>query len=69
MNILHLNTSDINGGAARAASRLHQALIQEGVASRMLVQVKTGDAPTVTGPESPAERVMSRIRPDLDQLI
>jgi len=68
MNILHLNTSDINGGAARAASRLHQALIQEGVASRMLVQVKTGDAPTVTGPESPAERVMSRIRPDLDQL-
>ena len=41
MKILHLNTSDINGGAARAAYRLHQGLRNIGIDSQMLVQDKT----------------------------
>lgn len=37
MNIVHLNDSDVIGGAARAAFRLHGSLLEEGVSSRMLV--------------------------------
>ena len=40
MNILHLNGSDIEGGAARAAYRLHQGLRTLGLNSRMLVRAK-----------------------------
>lgn len=40
MRILHLSTSDMQGGAARAAYRLHDALRAEGVDSRMLVRLR-----------------------------
>ncbi|MEO0769603.1 MAG: glycosyltransferase family 4 protein [Cyanobacteria bacterium J06649_4] len=40
MNVLHLSTSDIEGGAARAAYRLHQGLTEAGVSSNMLVRAK-----------------------------
>ncbi len=40
MKILHITTSDIGGGAARAAYRLHRALLNEKVDSLMLVQDK-----------------------------
>lgn len=40
MNTLVLSTSDIEGGAARAAYRLHQSLRMIGVNSRMLVRSK-----------------------------
>lgn len=42
MNVLHLNESDILGGAARAAHRLHCGLKGQGVPSRMLVRAKGG---------------------------
>ena len=38
MKILHVNTHDSQGGAARAAYRLHQALLAESIDSKMLVQ-------------------------------
>lgn len=41
MKILHLCTSDYEGGAARAAYRLHQGLRQIGQDSEMLVYFKT----------------------------
>jgi hypothetical protein len=50
MKTLIVNTSDIQGGAARAAYRLHQALLAQGVDSQMLVQSKSSDDYTVTGP-------------------
>ena len=40
MKILHVSTSDSNGGAAKAAHRLHCALNEQGVDSYMLVQYK-----------------------------
>lgn len=43
MRVLHLSTTDIHGGAARAAHRIHHALLAAGVESRLGVQVKTGD--------------------------
>ena len=47
MKILIVNTSDIEGGAARAAYRLHKALRSQGVDSQMLVQNKSSDDYTV----------------------
>lgn len=68
MKILLLNASDIEGGAARAAYRLHQGLLGEGVESRMLVQTKSGDDPYVLGPESRLAKAMGHLRPRLDSL-
>ncbi len=42
MNVLHINQSDINGGAAIAGYRLHQGLLAQSIYSRLLVgTVKT----------------------------
>ncbi len=38
MRIVHLSASDLAGGAARAAFRLHRALSDQGIDSRMLVR-------------------------------
>ena len=43
MKILIVNTSDIEGGAARAAYRLHKSLLQQGIDSQMLVQNKSSN--------------------------
>lgn len=42
MNILHINTFDNKGGAARAAYRIHSSLKEIGVSSEMLVAKKKG---------------------------
>ena len=66
MKILHVNTSDIQGGAARAAYRLHQALIVAGVDSQMLVQYKASDDQTVIRLDSPWQKARSKVAPTLD---
>ncbi len=68
MKILHLNTSDIIGGAARATYRLHNALLNEGINSQMLVQKKMSDDYTVIGPETKIGKGWGQIRPTLDML-
>lgn len=51
MNVLHINHSDISGGAALAGYRLHQGLLNCGVNSRLLVgTAQTGSAHVVTIP-------------------
>ncbi|MDJ0732792.1 MAG: glycosyltransferase family 4 protein [Nostocaceae cyanobacterium] len=47
MKILHLSTSDIEGGAARAAYRLHKGLQNLGETSQMLVRAKSSVDKTV----------------------
>ena len=47
MDIFHLNTSDVSGGAARAAHRLHRGLRQGGEDSRMFVKNKGSEDDTV----------------------
>ena len=47
MNIVHLSTADISGGASRAAMRIHQGLLNEGVNSRMCVRHKLSSEHTV----------------------
>ncbi|MEG4943298.1 glycosyltransferase family 4 protein [Microcoleus sp. F4-D5] len=47
MKVVLINTSDSEGGAARAAYRLHQGLQGIGVSSQMLVKNKKSGAPNV----------------------
>lgn len=68
MKILIVNTSDLQGGAARAAYRLHQALKKEGVTSQMLVQSKSSDDYSVIGPETKMQKAVNMMRPTLDAI-
>ena len=65
MNALQLNYSDINGGAARAAYRIHHALRSSGIVSQMLVNVAAAGDWTVQGPATKWAKAMGRIRPQL----
>lgn len=68
MKILIVNALDYEGGAARAAYRLHRALLAEGVDSQMLVQGKISDDQTIIGPASTIQKGLVTIRPKLDSL-
>jgi len=68
MKILIVNTSDIQGGAARAAYRLHKSLLSQNIDSKMLVQKKSSDDYTVIGPTSKIEKAFNLLKPQLDQL-
>jgi glycosyltransferase involved in cell wall biosynthesis len=68
MKIVMVNTSDIEGGAARAAYRLHRSLLVEGLDSQMLVQSKASDDFTVIGPGTKIQKGFGKIRPILDSL-
>jgi glycosyltransferase involved in cell wall biosynthesis len=63
MKIIHLNYSDINGGAARAAHRIHHCLLDAGVDSRLWVcKSESGDW-TVNGPCGKFDKAMIMLRP------
>ncbi len=68
MKILIINTSDINGGAARAAYRLHHALLNADIDSQMLVQAKSSDDFTVLASDSKIQKGLAKLRPTLDSL-
>jgi glycosyltransferase involved in cell wall biosynthesis len=67
MKVLLLNTTDLRGGAARAAYRLHQGLQSIDVNSQMLVQEKLGDDPTVFSPQTSLSRSLKSLRPRLNR--
>lgn len=52
MNLLLLNTYDSGGGAAIATYRLHRGLLSIGEDSRLMVQQKRTDDPTVIRPDA-----------------
>ncbi len=68
MNILMLNTSDLEGGAARAAYNLHKSLRDININSNMLVQLKQSDNLYVTGQKNKIEKTINLIRPHIDKL-
>ncbi|MCG7852341.1 MAG: glycosyltransferase family 4 protein [Methanosarcinaceae archaeon] len=68
MNPLLLSKSDNNGGASKAAYRLHQALQKTGLSSRMLVQQKRSNDDTVIGSESNLKRRLARYIADINKL-
>ncbi|NJM48553.1 MAG: glycosyltransferase [Alkalinema sp. RU_4_3] len=64
MNILHINQSDIGGGAGIAAYRLHQCLLAKGISSRQLVghkQTKSDHIAQVPHNNRHLERNLQRI--------
>ena len=65
---LLINTNDINGGAARAAYRLHRGLQNIGVDSQMLVENKQSDDYTVISPISKVSKGIGKLKPTLDIL-
>ncbi|WP_049921406.1 glycosyltransferase family 4 protein [Halopiger djelfimassiliensis] len=64
---LLVNASD-TGGSATATKRIHHALRSIGVDSRMLVQEKSTNDATITGPSSKLETAWSLARPHVDML-
>jgi Glycosyltransferase len=68
VKILIVNTSDTQGGAARAAYRLHRALLVEGMGSQMLVQSKSSDDFTVIGASTKLTKLLATCRSLLDAL-
>jgi len=69
MKILQVNTSNISGGAARAAYRIHKGLQGIGMDSKMLVQAKLSDDKTVIGPDSKIKKGFALFRPIFDSVI
>lgn len=65
MKALLLNHSDISGGAARAAYRIHYALRDSGIDSQMLVNVAASGDWTVQGPTRKLAKAIGRVRPQL----
>ncbi len=65
MKVIQLNYSDINGGAARAAYRIHHALRQAEVDSRMWVDSATSGDWTVQGPATKLRKGLAKLRPTL----
>lgn len=68
MRVVHLNTTDAGGGAARSALRLSRALRANGVDSLLLVRKRRTDDPTVVQHESLIDSRFPRLRDRLDSL-
>ncbi|WP_152590671.1 glycosyltransferase family 4 protein [Nostoc sphaeroides] len=68
MKPLLINTNDTNGGAARAAYRLHKGLQKIGIASKMLVQNKQSDDYTVIAMQDKLSKGIAKLKPTLDAL-
>jgi glycosyltransferase involved in cell wall biosynthesis len=64
MRILHLSTSDIDGGGARAAYRLHEGLKSIKVDSRMLVRAKLSTDKSIVADKS----LITKLGPPLSGL-
>lgn len=67
-NILIVNFSDIDGGAARASYRLHKSLLENSIKSTMLVVSKSSDDYTVIGPCNKISKFSYKLRSFLDNL-
>lgn len=65
MKIIHLNYSDIIGGAARAAYRIHRAILSVGVDSALFVDVATSGDWSVHAPTTKFGKAWVRVRPHL----
>ena len=68
MKILSVSFSDLKGGAAKAAYRLHRGLLSAGQDSLMLAGQKSSDDPQVAAPRSKIGKVWSLTGPVIDLL-
>ena len=69
LKVVHLSISDINGGAAIAALRIHSAQLKSGIDSKLLVQSKFSDNSNVISlVQTPFDKIKRYIRVFLDKL-
>jgi len=68
MKPLIISASELEGGAPRAALRLHQGWRHQQVDSQMLVQKKLGNAPHLMAPETSLDRSIATMRRAVDAL-
>lgn len=72
MNILHINAYDIEGGAARAAYRIHRSIVDHGkvldLNSHMRVIYKQSDDPTIISGPLHQGRLWGSIHPRISRL-
>jgi glycosyltransferase involved in cell wall biosynthesis len=66
--IFQVCSTDVIGGAARAAYQLHRALLDHGRESRMIVRDKKSDDWAVVGPKSKSGKAINLLRPALGGL-
>ena len=69
MKIFHLSNSDISGGAARATNRIHQALLEKGIKSQMLVNKKISRDENIFGPRNFIEKILVDLRPYISNFV
>ena len=69
MRVYQLNYSDVTGGAARAAYRIHHALIEYGIDSTMFVNQSTAGDWTVSSERAKLSKMFIQIKPSIASLI
>jgi glycosyltransferase involved in cell wall biosynthesis len=62
VKVLHVSFSDLGGGAARAAFRVHGCLSESGIRSSMRVHLRLSQDPEVVAPASGWKRAVARLR-------
>ena len=69
MKIVHINTTQKRGGAARAVYRLHKELLIQNVKSKMIVQQKQTKGENVIRPQGNIfTRFIKIIAPKIDKI-
>jgi glycosyltransferase involved in cell wall biosynthesis len=68
VKVLSFSTTEMEGGAARAANRLHQGLLGVGVDAYLMVQSRSTSSDRVISAPSKFGRGLNVLRPSLDQL-
>ena len=69
MKVLHINKSDIKGGAARATYRIHRSLIDYKINSRLLVDQKFSDDWTVICNSNKLKKTIGFIKHNIVKII
>ena len=68
MKILIVSATDIEGGAGRAAFRLHKSLLIQDIDSQMLVQSKTSDDFKVLAKYKKTSKYLNQLRSFIDSI-
>jgi len=68
LRVVHVSSSDIGGGAAMSAYRLHRGLLNIGMDSQMVVSSKASDDFTVHGISGNTAKLWSRVANHIDQV-
>ena len=68
--VVHINFSDLIGGASRAAYRIHKGLLEQNVDSQMLVQKKESNEPEIITPySSKMKKIIPILRPYVNSIV